>query len=166
VRVISRLFSIWEDASKKKIFENAVISILPEDEPWVLMEALIELGAQICQKKPKCEKCPLQEKCLAYGEGSAFLLPIKKKPAKITYLSRDVAVIFCKKELLVRKEQLGKVMGGLYEFPYVPKDSTLDLGLTLEKIKILSKVNHGFTRFSADLYPTVYQVEQKRDRRV
>ena len=163
VRVISRLFSIWEDSSKKKIFENIVTSILPEEEPWVLMEALIELGARVCQKKPKCERCPLQEKCLAYREGSAFLLPIKKKPAKITHLSRDVAVILYQKELLVRKEELGKVMGGLYEFPYVPQGSSWNFDLNLEKVKVLSKVDHGFTRFSVDLYPTVYRLEEKQD---
>lgn len=166
VRVISRLFSIWEDASKKEIFENLVLSLLPESEPWVVMEALIELGAQICQKKPKCEQCPLQEKCLAYKEGSASLLPIKKKPAKITRLTRDVAVVLYGRELLVRKEEASKVMKGLYEFPYVErgveKASQWDFDLELEKIKILPKVKHGFTRFSATLYPLLYRVKQKK----
>jgi A/G-specific adenine glycosylase len=163
IRVISRLLSVWEDASRKKIFEDHVLSILPEDEPWVLMEALIELGAQICQKKPKCDLCPLQEKCLAYKEGSTSLLPIKKKPAKMIRLSRDVAVVIYKKELLLRKEELGKVMGGLYEFPYVPKGSSWDFDLPLKEIKVLPKVKHGFTKFSAELYPTVYRIEEKKN---
>ncbi len=163
IRVISRLFNLWDDVSKKKIFEDKVSSILPDEEPWVLMEALIELGAQICQKKPKCDLCPLQDKCLAYKEGTSSLLPIKQKRVKITHLSRDVAVIIYEKQLLIKKEDLGKVMGGLCEFPYVSKGASWEFDFELIEIKTLPKVRHGFTRFSATLYPTIYRVKQKRD---
>lgn len=163
VRVISRLFNLWDDASKKKIFEDKVFSILPDHEPWVIMEALIELGAQICQKKPKCDRCPLQDQCLAYKEGVASLLPIKQKRVKITHLSRDALVIVCEGHLLLRQEEVGKVMGGLWEFPYVVKGSSWEFDLELEKIQTLAKVRHGFTRFTVDLYPTIFKAKQKRD---
>jgi len=162
VRVVSRLFAIEEDASKKRPFEEAVLSILPDDEPWVVMEGLIELGAQICQKKPKCSLCPLQPRCLAYSWGIASLLPVKKKKTEVIDLFREVAVITDGQEVLVRQEGVGKVMGGLYEFPYIEKGEKWTLAFQECKRQFLPVIKHGFTKYRATLYPFVWKIEQKQ----
>ena len=161
IRVISRLFHIEEDVSKRIIFEAIVDSILPEEEPWVMMEALIELGAQVCRKVPLCDQCPLQNGCLSYERGDAHLFPIRKKKSKAERLYRDVAVIIYKDSVLLRKGKVGRIMEGLYEFPYVERGKSWDFDLKLCKEKELTVVQHGFTRFIATLYPVLYRVEKK-----
>ncbi len=167
-RVISRLFCIEEDIDKSstqnQIYDR-VFSLLPDKEPWIIMEALIELGATFCSKKPQCEKCPLNDGCLGYHLGKADLLPKKKKPAKVTYLERIVPVIRFQNEFLIQKHQGKKVMADLYEFPYLEKDnfSTSFYPAKLQFLKNLKEVKHTFTRFQAHLFPQLFQAEQKKE---
>ena len=139
-----------------------VESLLPDKEPWVVMEALIELGATICQKKPKCEICPLKDACRAYKEGIAHSLPVSKREIKTTALFRDVAVVVYKGKVLVRQEEEGKVMGGLYEFPYVDRGSEWKLRMKMEKTTDLPLVKHSFTRFRVTLFPAIWKAFHAR----
>ena len=73
MRVLSRLLLIKEDIAKpktKKIFEEAVMELIDEDNPSAFNQGLMELGAVICTPtKPKCLLCPVREYCTAFFEG-------------------------------------------------------------------------------------------------
>lgn len=157
VRVLSRYFASSQDCSKTAHYETLTASILPEEEPWVAMEALIELGAQVCQKQPKCTLCPLIENCLAYRQGQVLDFPIPRKRPSTIYLQRDVAVIQAESCILVRQEKGRKVMSGLYEFPYTPLGEPLPFKISLHKIHTFPIVKHGFTRYDVTLFPTFYR---------
>jgi A/G-specific adenine glycosylase len=161
IRVLSRYFASEVDASKRNHFEELARAVLPEEEPWVVMEGLIELGATVCQKKPRCRECPLKEECRAFRECKADLLPVKKKRAETIYLERQVAVIRWGDEVLVRQEKEAKVMAGLYEFPYASLEENFNMGLQLIKLMSLPLVKHGFTRYDVTLYPSLYKAEEK-----
>jgi A/G-specific adenine glycosylase len=163
VRVISRLLALQEDGSRKELYEQAVEKLLPFHEPWVIMEALIELGALVCQKKPSCISCPMQEQCLAYHQGIEETLPVMKKRSESIAIHRNVAIILYNDFVLVRQEAVGKVMGGLYEFPYVEKGQVWDLTVDMQKEKELPVVKHTFTKYRATLYPVVWKVKEKKD---
>jgi len=163
VRVVSRLLALQDDASRKGRYEQEVEKLLPLHEPWVVMEALIELGALVCQKKPSCESCPLQEQCLGYRRGIAQELPVVKKQPGSIAISRNVAVVVCEGFVLVRQESVGKVMGGLYEFPYVEEGSAWELFPDMEKEQDLPIVKHTFTKYRATLYPAVWKVKEKKE---
>lgn len=174
LRVMARYFLVEEEieGAKEKI-AALTLSILPDEEPWVVMEGLIELGAQICRKKPLCEECPIQASCLAKQHGKAELLPLRKKRKKTISLERAVAIVFCKDEFLVGKVEGKKVMAGLYEFPYTqikkPAEATRfvkkmlkqDFEIKATYLKSLDATRHSFTRYSATLYPTIWRAEQK-----
>jgi A/G-specific adenine glycosylase len=189
IRVLTRYYGIVDDVQKsgprKKIWEIAE-GILPEQEPWLVVEGLIELGATICKREPTCLICPLREKCSAYRQGVQRELPKKGKKVEITSLLRRVFVIAYGQELLVKKAERGKVMADLYEFPYfeeVVKDQyrpevfSAKLGATArlsdknsfpfsfaaQKIKTLPVVEHSFTRFRAKLYPTLWTAFDRAD---
>ncbi len=161
VRVLSRFFASAQDCSKRSHYEELAWSLLPNDEPWIVMEALIELGAQVCQKKPKCGECPLLEGCLAYRQGKAADFPTPRKRPQTIQLKRQVAVIQAGTAILVRQEKDRKVMSGLYEFPYAPYDEPLPIKISLDKIHDFSVVKHGFTRYDVTLLPTLYKAEKK-----
>ncbi len=163
VRVLSRFFGSDKWASDRKHYEALTLSLLPEEQPWVMMEGLIELGALVCQRKPKCDVCPLRQDCVSYRDGTALSFPKKKKPPVTIFLKRQVAVICWEDEVLVKREGEGKVMADLYEFPYAALDEPLPVNLPLEKIQEFPLVKQGFTRYNATLYPTLYQATEKRE---
>ena len=54
IRVLARYFKIEDDIAKPKTIQmirDRAEAILPEIEPWIVAEALIELGATLCTKK-------------------------------------------------------------------------------------------------------------------
>lgn len=163
VRVLSRFFASQEEASNRKHYEKLTLSLLPEDEPWTVMEGLIELGALVCKKEPQCRVCPLRHECKAYRDGLVSQFPRKKKPLETIFLKRQVAVICWEDEVLVRKGQAGKVMADLYEFPYGNLEESLFVNFEFEKVCELPLVKQTFTRYNATLYPTLYVASEKKD---
>ena len=167
MRVMARLLCLEEDICKsqtKKQIEAAVLALLPEKEPWIAMEALIELGATVCQKQPKCSLCPLQRHCQAYRMGKEKDLPIKTKKSSTTYLKRHVGVILAGGKVLVKQEKGKKVMADLYEFPYFDREEELKtLRVPMKLLKRFPAVTHSFTRYQATLYPTVWKADKRPD---
>jgi len=141
-------------------------SILPDFEPWIVSEALIELGALVCKKEPNCGHCPLQKECKAYQRGLQRELPKKRSRPQTIHVRRTVGVILCGERVLVRKGEKGKVMADLYEFPYVDAKSSLEeeLQLPLRFITTLPEQKHTFTRYRATLFPHLFRIE-KMDKR-
>lgn len=176
LRVLSRYFLIDSDIAKSstvKQFQNLAESILPEKEPWIINEALIELGATICTKKPKCISCPLKSSCQAYLQGKTSLLPFKSTKIQIETLYRAVAVIRYQDQYLLKRGAKGKIMSDLYEFPYF---ETNEEGLGIEELQCkirdqfacevqieveLPLVRHSFTRFRANLMPVQFSCKER-----
>jgi A/G-specific adenine glycosylase len=168
VRVLARYLKIEEDISKPrtiKMIRERAEQLLPDEESWIVNEALIELGATLCQRKPKCGECPLRLNCLGYAAGVAEMLPYKSAKTKIEALYRVVGVVECDGCLLVRKVETGKIMSDLHEFPYFEirpegmseKQVQLEFqhrfGIKVERSLVLPKVSHTFTRYKVQLFP-------------
>ena len=162
-RVLSRLFAIEEEISSaavKKQIEALAWNLLPEEAPWEIAEALIELGALVCKKRPQCEKCPLRSSCQAFKKGIAEDLPKKKPKSATELLYRTVAVIESPCGFLIGKEKKGRVMADLWEFPYqqMPFDWK-EFHSILTKGVHLATCSHTFTRFKALLSPIYFRVD-------
>lgn len=171
LRVLSRYFVIEDDIVKPKTVRSIralAQTLLPENEPWVMAEALIELGAVICQKKPKCSLCPMRSTCQAHLQGKEETLPYKSKKTTTQYLYRAVAVLACQSHLLIQKIEEKKIMAGLHEFPYFETNpqgfaqedfcSILQrhFNLTATPIKSLPVIHHAFTRYQVRLFPWLF----------
>lgn len=176
LRVIARYHNIKEDICKSstvKDIHRIADSLLPEEEPWIVSEALIELGATLCNRRPRCFECPLHRSCKAFLSGTADQLPIKSPKKPTTFLYRAVAIIKKGKDILVRQAKDGKVMAGLYEFPYfeltkpeLDREELSNLirirfGYKTRWIQALSEAQHSFTRYRAHLFPHVFDVEDE-----
>lgn len=175
LRVLARYYGLSDDIAKSKTvkkFQLLTDALLPDFEPWVISEALIELGATVCTKQPKCGECPLKLNCKAFKEGLTASLPVKSGQAKTTYLYRSVGVIFHGDHILVKKGSSGKVMADLYEFPFVEMTKALNSpaffidhfenvpGLRLTWKGSISEVKHSFTRYQALLIPHIFDAEK------
>ncbi len=175
LRFLARFFAIHESIdlpTTQKQIEKHVLELLPDSEPWIITEAMIEMGATVCQKEPQCQKCPLQKQCLAYRNGLTKKLPTRKLKTPSIPLFRAVAVIKHEGKFLLKKGQAGQVMGELYEFPYLEMDEnhTLKevqalfekhLSCTLAFVEKLPQEKHSFTKYRATLFPYLFEAKQK-----
>lgn len=166
LRVLARHFMIEEDITQSKTVNKMRIlaeELLPEQDSWIFNEALIELGATICGRTPKCRECPLKKECQSYHKGKELLLPIKTKKQPPEQLYRAVAIVSCKDHYLVKRGEKGKIMSDLYEFPYF---ETAKEGWDIEHFskqlnhawafKVIGQspfpeVKHSFTRYRVSL---------------
>jgi A/G-specific adenine glycosylase len=175
LRVLSRYFAIDDDiakaAAQKKIREKAE-EFLISDESWITAEALIELGATLCAKKPKCGICPLKNSCQAYKKGVAEDLPYKSGKKAINQLYRLVALFYCDGHIAVNRVGQG-IMASLFEFPYLSLEKGLEdieeakiaaeahWSCKISRVEKLPKQKHSFTQFKADLYPFLFHCQKK-----
>ena len=174
IRVISRFSAIEDDISQPKtvkLIREKVEQLLPDQEPWVTMEALIELGATVCRKKPDCVKCPLRTRCEGYIQGLECELPYKSQKIRYEKLTRTVLILTHKDTILLKCPQKGKIMQDLHEFPYVETQAKgwsiteaqnymqKTWSMQSEKGKKLEQVQHSFTRYRVTLNPMMFGVD-------
>jgi A/G-specific adenine glycosylase len=167
LRVISRYFGLKEDLHNvkgKALLEEKTLIFLEDEEPWILMEALIELGATVCQKKANCLECPLKDKCEAFAKGSVEAIPYKKKRAETVYLQTQVVVIICEDEVLLEVGKEGTLLGGLAQFPSFPYSFNSEvLGLHVEWIEDLPSEKQTYTKYQEDLFPSLFSLREKKE---
>lgn len=168
LRVMSRLFAIEEPIDQSKTRKKMIKLLeahLPDEEPWLVSEGLIELGATVCKKTPLCHTCPLTKDCLAFRYQKTDVFPKRRERQKTTLLYRDVAVIECQGKIMIQKGQKGKIMADLYEFPYVEKNRDVKeafeakLQVHLEYCYALPKQQQAFTRYRVHLFPHFLQAQ-------
>lgn len=170
VRVLSRYYHLEDDTAKPKTqtkIRQIAEDLLPDEEPWIVNEALIELGATVCSRKPNCQQCPLKSTCLAYQNGSETRLPFKSSKISYEKLQRNVIVLLCEDFCLIKRGKAGEIMSDLHEFFYF--ESSLNIAEVLQKEGIkeidilgsLPQVEHSFTRFRVILQPSVVKVKQR-----
>lgn len=172
IRVLTRYFEIQEDVAKPATVQRLrklVEKLLPDEEPWIINKALIELGATICQRKAHCSKCPLKNSCLSYRNGTVGQFPVKTKRTKTEYLYRAVAVITNGSDYLIKRGQKGEIMQDLHEFPFFEtaakgwSDRKLqqtieqNFRLKVEKMKKLASIEQSFTRYQVRLDAVLFQ---------
>lgn len=159
MRVLSRILLIKEDIAKpktKKIFEEAVMNLMYEENPSAFNQGLMELGAIICTpKKPKCLLCPVREFCSAFYEGVQEELPIKTINKK-SKLHKMKAVVIQRDDgkILLEKRPSKGLLANMWQFPMVELPTAthtveevveLDYGIEIQKGKELLAFKHIFS---------------------
>ncbi len=121
LRVFSRLFSITGDITRlqtKKAITKVVEQELPEDRPGDFNQAIMDLGSSICiPKQPRCDRCPVVGKCLAYQQGCQDALPVRKKSTPPVEVLLVAAVIEVEGRFLLRRRPPQGLLASMWEFP-------------------------------------------------
>ena len=121
LRVISRLTDddtpIDKPAFRKEITEKLAAVYPPCAGDFT--QALMELGATVCgpNRKPDCENCPCKAFCLAYCNGTAEGLPVKKAKPQRRIEDKTVLILSCDGFYALRKRPDTGLLAGLWEFP-------------------------------------------------
>ncbi len=174
-RVVSRYQGIEGDlktAFNKRLLKESTLALLPEFEPWIVMEALIELGATLClPTNPKCSTCPLQGCCVAYLKGLTESIPVKKKRQETVFLEKQVVILTYGAEVFLERKEEGKVLGGLVEFPSFPYSVSEEIerevfrlfNLEVAHLEDLEKESQSFTKYKLQLHPSLLEVQEKKE---
>lgn len=157
MRVISRILSIWDDIAKpasRKIFEEAIRTLISHENPSYFNQSLMELGALICTPtSPSCLLCPVREHCFGFHEGVQQELPIKTKAKKQRKVELAAVIIRDKEgKTVIHKRASEGLLANMWEFPNVEisapflTDKNYTEALMMEKlglhVKIGNKVGH------------------------
>lgn len=120
LRVISRLTGYDQDLMKPahaRVVERVAQSMIEHAPPQDFTQALMELGATVCQKSPKCEICPMQSMCVAYQNDTQGELPVMVKRTKKTEKAYHVFVVTQGDHVFLVKRPDDGLLANLYTFP-------------------------------------------------
>ncbi|GAB7023435.1 A/G-specific adenine glycosylase [Salidesulfovibrio brasiliensis] len=121
---VMRVFARMDDLSLaagtgelKREAERLVRSTMPEDRPRDFNQALMELGALVCRKKPLCDLCPVQPYCAAHEANVVWDRPLPKAKKGTVRIEMVTGVLVHEGRVLIQKRRPDDVWPGLWEFP-------------------------------------------------
>jgi A/G-specific adenine glycosylase len=121
LRVFARVLDISEPVSVprvRRLIEAAVGELLAQGEARAFNQALMELGALVCQpRKPRCQDCPIAAFCLARAHKTAELRPVLKPGPEIIRVNMACGVLASRGRIYIQKRRPDDVWPGLWEFP-------------------------------------------------
>lgn len=140
-------------------------ALLPGDGIGAYTQALMDLGATLCTRsRPRCGDCPVAALCVARREGRTAELP-SPRPRRVLP-QRETAMLLLLRggEILLEKRPAAGIWGALWCLPETdPAEdaaevSRLRFGATLEAVRPLPALEHGFTHFRLRIHPRMAQV--------
>ena len=120
LRVSARVLGYGEDIlspKAKKELTAAVWEAQPKNDAACFNQAMIELGAVVCLPNgvPKCDACPLADRCVAHREGREGELPVRKKPNARKVQHRTVLILREGDRVALRRRPATGLLAGLFE---------------------------------------------------
>ena len=145
-RVLGRYFGIEDDIGSsggKKVFEKLANQLIPEDNPDIFNQAIMEFGALQCvPKNPDCNSCPLQSNCFAFAHKKVGNLPVKAGKTKSRKRYFQYYHIQCGKEVVINKRTGNDIWMGLVDFPLEEHNEAIrqhpDSSSLIEELKTLN----------------------------
>lgn len=177
-RVFARLFDI--DAPVKSAIAYDYIrqmaaALIPEGRARDFNQALMELGALVCSRKPACGVCPLAGFCQSRQLGIATERPVPGKKVSCSALEIISGVLICNGRIFLQKRLDSGVWAGLWEFPggRLEKDESPEQGIVREffeetefrvrVVKSLGVIRHAYTRYRIRMYCFLLALESEED---
>ncbi len=127
-------------------------------------EAMMELGALICRKKPLCAQCPVQIFCESYRLNIVQERPVPGKRAPISPLLVVTGVLQSEGKIYVQKRLPEGVWGSLWEFPggrieegespeeAIVREYKEETGFDVEIENKYTVIKHGYTTYRITLH--------------
>jgi A/G-specific adenine glycosylase len=139
-RVLARYFDVETDiasSSARKEFTALAKELIPDDNPALFNQAIMEFGALQCvPKNPNCEICIFNSSCTALQKKKVAELPVKLKKTKVTDKFFNYLIFLDDSETtLINKRTEKGIWHNLYEFPIIETENEIDFD-------VLSKLVH------------------------
>jgi A/G-specific adenine glycosylase len=178
LRVFARLLDeaapVALTAARSRI-ERAVRRLIPEDRPGDFNQAVMELGALVCAKRPSCGDCPVKSHCAALANGVVACRPVLRKPADTVRIEMATGVLVHDGLLLVQKRRPGDVWPGLWEFPgggiepgETPRQALVrefveEVELDVVPVEKLTVITYSYTRYRVTMHCYLCRLQDGAD---
>lgn len=121
LRVLARVYAVGRaiDVPKnREEFWELEEKLIPKGHAREFNQALMELGALVCTpKNPRCGACPLKTDCKAFKTGTPEAYPVRGARKRTVRVTAAALTLEKKGSYLLMRRPVGKIMGGLWEFP-------------------------------------------------
>ncbi|MDB4297650.1 A/G-specific adenine glycosylase [Flavobacteriaceae bacterium] len=129
-RVLARYFDIDLAINSTigiKYFKNLAQELILNADPRNYNQALMDFGATLCKpQNPDCDRCPLQDSCLAKANNTIGERPIKEKKIKLKHRYFNFLVFNINGEFTLLERRVGKgIWENLYQFPLIESQKTV-----------------------------------------
>lgn len=162
VRVLARLTGhdspLKDSTTAARLFQPLARQLLDPADPGLHNQAMMELGATVCQRKPDCALCPVAAFCRARRLGQAAKIPVF--PPRQTE-KREVVRVWAERRgrlLLARADRQAERLSRLYELP-----SSEQLGLSEQQVlsqgQLILKKKRSITRFV--ITESIYAIDEQ-----
>jgi len=167
LRVFSRLLDIdasVRDKAVKEEIQECVRGLIPEGRPGDFNQAIMELGALICSKRPACEGCPVQAYCLAHEKGVADQRPTLPPKKETIRIEMSTGVLVYEDKILIQKRKPDDVWPGLWEFPgggieagetpeqALQREYQEEVELDVVPTEKITVINYSYTRYRVTMH--------------
>ena len=166
-RVVARIFDVDSPVKQEPaagIIHRWALRLVPEGLAREHNQAMMELGALVCRKKPLCGSCPLAQFCISLHLGITDQRPVPGKRATITPVNAVTGVLHYGNRLFVQKRPPSGVWGNLWEFPggrveadESPEQASVrefmeETGFAVRVAKRHGIIRHGYTTYRLTLH--------------
>ncbi|HCQ14079.1 A/G-specific adenine glycosylase [Flavobacterium sp.] len=130
-RVLARYFDVETDiasSSAKKEFSALAKELIPNDNPALFNQAIMEFGALQCvPKNPNCGICIFNSSCAALQKKKVAELPVKLKKTKVTNRFFNYLLFLDNHNNTIINKRIDKgIWHNLYEFPVIESNEELN----------------------------------------
>ncbi|HXI37318.1 MAG TPA: A/G-specific adenine glycosylase [Burkholderiales bacterium] len=132
---------------------------LPAKHIETYTQALMDLGATVCVRTPRCEACPVAKTCVARKKRLTQKIPAPRPRKDLPVKQATWFVFVHKGEVLLERRPSSGLWGGLWTFPEREPQ-----GITLSSRRELAPLEHGFTHFRLKIQPVLCQALRKPGR--
>jgi A/G-specific adenine glycosylase len=143
-RVLARVFGVatpdWDLAERH----------LPATDVAAYTQALMDLGATVCVRRPDCARCPVSRRCIARREDRVAELPAPRAKKILPLRHTTWLVQQCGDEVLLERRSSPGIWGGLWCFPEKKK-----------KGRNLAAIEHAFTHYRLKIQPVLCVLRKK-----
>lgn len=157
-RLLSRLFNVHtpiDSTQGQKEFQLIADRLIIGSDPGTHNQAVMEIGSLVCSPQPKCEECPLLEKCIAYQRGTIHFLPVKEKKIKIRKRYFHFLIFTENGNTIIDQRKEKDIWQNMYQFPLIEliekgDEVEFDFSLQYHESKIFKHIlshQHIFATF-------------------
>lgn len=166
-RVIARVFDLdsplKQEPAATRLRELAE-ALVPKGQARMHNQAMMELGALVCRKKPLCAECPLHALCESHHLNIVHERPVRGKKTPITPLWVVTGILEHKGLYFVQKRLDSGVWGKLWEFPggrieagespeqAIVREFMEETGFRVRIRQDFGVIRHGYTTYRITLH--------------
>jgi len=166
-RVLARHFAIGGFPGESKVAAQLwarAESLLPAHGVARYTQALMDLGATVCTRKPECDRCPVNDTCAALAQDAVLKFPAPRPRKAMPERETAMLLLMHEGEILLEKRPGTGIWGGLWSCPEVAHEAEAKavcadrFGCKVVQIERLAPFDHVFTHFRLHIQPLLCHV--------